>query len=132
MLCISAMEAPPHPRCLHSLQVLPSLTLPILSCNHKRLFYSSGTLELYFHQESLLIDPPAFSKAENGRSSPVEEMDTSETNVPMDSGAESEVEYTEERHARTHASEDIQSLQWQRRRKHFFILSSSGKPIYSR
>ncbi|KAL4332614.1 hypothetical protein GQ457_07G034370 [Hibiscus cannabinus] len=31
-----------------------------------------------------------------------------------------------------HVDEDVASISWRKRKKHFFILSNSGKPIYSR
>nr|XP_043610430.1 vacuolar fusion protein MON1 homolog [Erigeron canadensis] len=41
-------------------------------------------------------------------------------------------EKAERIHGKRHADEDDASMSWRKRKKHFFILSHSGKPIYSR
>jgi hypothetical protein len=35
-------------------------------------------------------------------------------------------------YTRKHQNQDIESQEWKDHKKHIFILSSSGKPIYSR
>jgi vacuolar fusion protein MON1 len=41
-------------------------------------------------------------------------------------------DYISTGYTRKHQIQDIQSQEWIRHKKHFFIISSSGKPVYSR
>jgi hypothetical protein len=41
-------------------------------------------------------------------------------------------DYISNGYTRKHQSQDINTNEWINHKKHFFILSSSGKPVYSR
>ncbi|XP_010470085.1 PREDICTED: protein SAND-like [Camelina sativa] len=52
-----------------------------------------------------------------------------ETNVDADTASQHEAAWLP---GKRHVDEDDASISWRKRKKHFFILSNSGKPIYSR
>ncbi|CAN6471272.1 unnamed protein product [Victoria cruziana] len=54
---------------------------------------------------------------------------TSEIRPAFDNGKDSGSNWTP---GKRHLDEDDASISWRKRKKHFFILSNSGKPIYSR
>ncbi|XP_010510627.1 PREDICTED: protein SAND [Camelina sativa] len=52
-----------------------------------------------------------------------------EANVDVDTASQHEAAWLP---GKRHVDEDDASVSWRKRKKHFFILSNSGKPIYSR
>ncbi|XP_013630559.1 PREDICTED: protein SAND-like [Brassica oleracea var. oleracea] len=58
-----------------------------------------------------------------------DEDEIREANVDADTASQHEAAWLP---GKRHVDEDDASLSWRKRKKHFFILSNSGKPIYSR
>ncbi|KAG2295765.1 hypothetical protein Bca4012_002810 [Brassica carinata] len=58
-----------------------------------------------------------------------DEDEIREANVDGDTASQHEAAWLP---GKRHVDEDDASLSWRKRKKHFFILSNSGKPIYSR
>nr|AHB86966.1 SAND family protein [Sedum alfredii] len=59
----------------------------------------------------------------------VEDGEISENRNEENGGQDSHVDWVP---GKRHVNEDDASISWRKRKKHFFILSNSGKPIYSR
>ncbi|CAE6017812.1 unnamed protein product [Arabidopsis arenosa] len=59
----------------------------------------------------------------------VSEDEIREANVDGDTASQHEAAWLP---GKRHVDEDDASMSWRKRKKHFFILSNSGKPIYSR
>lgn len=67
----------------------------------------------------------AGERGSSGPSSGIEEVDDGVT-LPADGGDAAGFS------VKRHVNEDEGSISWRKRKKHFFVLSHSGKPIYSR
>ncbi|KAJ4906337.1 SAND family protein [Raphanus sativus] len=68
-------------------------------------------------------------RGSSGGADDASEDEIREANVDGDTASQHEAAWLP---GKRHVDEDDASLSWRKRKKHFFILSNSGKPIYSR
>ncbi|XP_022756097.1 vacuolar fusion protein MON1 homolog [Durio zibethinus] len=104
-----------------------------LQVENEGMFSDEGSLSL--SNSGYIAERGSSSATSTSRIDEAGEIDDSEIQVVRNDGSLKEITDSQAFSwvpGKCHVDEDDTSISWRKRKKHFFILSNSGKPIYSR